>query len=182
MKKTLAIAAAAMVLAAPVAARAFELPFIPWVPDLCLFGTCVQFTQVTALAQLQSVLTELENLKTLHGFGMVTALEDQARVIYGQMHAVSPLVMGATAATTADAQQPDVSTHIAAANAAAQTATGALAATSASNLYLSTIASQQQVGNQMHSAEIQQKQAVEDSEVEQLKAATTGESDPELAP
>ena len=184
-KATFVVVLTTLMLSSASIARAFTLPFIPWIPDICvsIVGHCIQFTQVTALAQLQTVLTELENLKNLHGFnGIVGGLIPQARMIYAQIHSALPTHVADAGAATMDKQSPDTSNHIDAANEAAKTATGALAATNASNLYLSTIASEVQTSNQVAAAKVEQDQSVTNDLAKQLEIEGSGEVDGAIAP
>jgi hypothetical protein len=98
------------------------------------------------------------------------------------VNAASPLIQAHAAAVTQKTQQPTTAATIANADASAAAADGAHADAQAQSLYLSTIAQQSAQTNQLTSAQIEQKQAIEVSEVDQLKEATTGEADPGLAP
>lgn len=182
MRRALTVAAALLVtIAAPLSALALTIP--PIIPDICVF-TCITFTHSDTLLMLQQVengITQAESLAG--GFGSRVGNPSAAiGAIARAVNAASPLYQAHTAAVTQKTQQPTTAATIATADAAASAAGGAHADAQAQSLYLSTIAQQGAQANQLTAAQIEQKQAIDDSEVAQLKAATTGAADAGLAP
>ena len=182
MRKTLTIAAAILVaVAAPLSALALTIPLI--IPDICVF-TCITFTHSDTLLMLQQVENDITQAESLAG-GFASRVGNPSAAIgaiVGVVNAANPLIQAHAAAVTQKTQQPTTAATIATADASASAAGGAHADAQAQSLYLSTIAQQSAQTNQLTAAQIEQKQAVEVSEVDQLKAATTGAADAGLAP
>lgn len=122
-------------------------------PDVCVFGQCVQFTHSELLVQIQSLLSDMQNLKSI---GNVAAAQGtgaaQVSAITSAVSAAPPVLVGAAAAAAAAAQVTEVSTHIAATNATAQTSQGTHQDNQVQSLYLASIASETAKANALNAA------------------------------
>jgi conjugal transfer/entry exclusion protein len=116
------------------------------IPDICAFGTCVQFTHTTALAQIESLYNQATMLsnetRNLNTVGNVArqAITQNIGGITGSGTLVSPLSVGDNAAQQTIMQAPGSAQAVAKVDSLARSADGAQQQAQVSNLYLSTIA------------------------------------------
>jgi hypothetical protein len=116
------------------------------IPDICAFGTCVQFTHTTALAQIESLYNQATMLsnetRNLNTIGNVArqAITQNIGGITGIGTLVSPLSVGDNAAQQTVTQALGSAQAIAKVDSRAQSADGAQQQAQVSSLYLSTIA------------------------------------------
>lgn len=116
------------------------------IPDICAFGTCVQFTHTTALAQIESLYNQatmlLNETRNLNTIGNVARLPIAQNIggLTGIGTSVSPLSVGDNAAQQTVTQASGSAQAVAKVDSLAQSADGAQQQAQVSNLYLSTIA------------------------------------------
>lgn len=178
IRKPLIIGGMIVALAAP--ASAFVIPMLP---DACAFGTCVQFTQTTALAQLQSLYqqatmlaNEAQNLKNIGSVARQAITQNVASILGAASTAASTTV-GDTAAKQVLTQASTTANDVAQVDAMAQHANGAQEQAQVSNLYMSTVADEAVKANTMAAEEqVQRKNdtAYEASGLEDLFSGKIG--------
>jgi len=152
-------------LAAP--AAAFTLP--PMLPDICVFGHCIQFTHMTALAQIEGLYQKVEQLKNearnLKNIGAVAhqAVDRELAQMLGTSSSRGDVAAGAVVGQSAAAAGA-----ISGFDAKAASADGAQQQAQVGNLYLSSIAGEAVKANTLAA----QKTLQEKTEDEQKRAAT----------
>jgi hypothetical protein len=134
------------------------------IPDICAFGTCVQFTHTTALAQIESLYNqatmlsnETRNLDTIGNIARLPIVQNIGSLT-GIGRAVSPASVGDNAAVQTVMQAPGSAQAIAKVDSLALSVNGAQKQAQVSNLYLSTIADESTKANVLAAEEQVQKQ------------------------
>jgi len=179
IRKPVIVAGLLAALAVP--ASAFVIPMIP---DVCSFGVCVQFTQSTALAHIESLYQQATMLsneaKNLASIGTVArqAISQSIGGMLGSANA-SPQTAGDVAATQVIQQAPNAASAIARADSIAQAANGAQQQAQVGNLYLSTIADESVKTNALAAEEQAQQKSTDAAKADMLNKLFSGTSSSE---
>ena len=138
-------------------------PVLP--PDICAFGTCVQFTQSQLLLQIEQAKAAIQNFKHINN---IAGMQGEVQQMSGIAHAVQGVtadIRGKVAAEQVTATEPDTLSRIAAIDAQAQQADGTQQQAQVQNLYSSSIAGEVAKTNTLLSAQISQKQAQDEDAI-----------------
>lgn len=152
----------------------------PMIPDICAFGQCVQFTQSTALAQIQSLyqqVTMLANQATnLSSIGNVAhqTITQNIGSVLGDTQTPQPLNVGNAAAQQVAQQAPKAAQAIANVDTLAHSANGTQQQAQVGNLYLSTIAGEAVKSNAAAAQQQIQKQNEASAELAGLQQFASG--------
>lgn len=162
---------------AALAAPASALTIPPMLPDICVYGHCIQFTRSTALAQVQSlyqqatqIANQVHNLKSIGNVAR-TAVDQEVGAITSL---ADPAHVGDAAAGHVLDQATGSAANVAEINARAASADGAQQQAQVGNLYLGTIATEAVKANAMAAEQQTQQKNTTTAEAKSLSDLLSG--------